>query len=63
MSGMHGISTTSRHELSSSPPSQGKALKEIHAILTEALAYFLPGWANDLSAAWYIKRDYFFITV
>jgi hypothetical protein len=29
---------------------QGKAPKEIHAILTEALACFLPGWAKDLSA-------------
>ena len=29
---------------------QGKAPKEIHAILTEPLACFLPGWAKDLSA-------------
>jgi len=29
---------------------QGKALKEIHAILTETLACFLPGRAKDLSA-------------
>jgi len=29
---------------------QGKAPKEIHAILTETLACFLPGRANDLSA-------------
>ena len=29
---------------------QGKAPKEIHAILTEALACFLPGRAKDLSA-------------
>ena len=28
---------------------QGKALKEIHAILTETLACFLPGRANNLS--------------
>ena len=28
---------------------QGKALKEIHAILTETLASFLPGRAKDLS--------------
>ena len=33
---------------------QGKAPKEIHAILTETLAYFLPGRANDLSARLYI---------
>jgi len=31
----------------------GKAPKEIHAILTETLACFLPGWAKDLSAALY----------
>jgi hypothetical protein len=29
---------------------QRKALKEIHAILTETLACFLPGRAKDLSA-------------
>jgi hypothetical protein len=29
---------------------QGKALKDIHAILTETLARFLPGRAKDLSA-------------
>ena len=28
----------------------GKAPKEIHAILTETLAYFLPGRSKDLSA-------------
>jgi len=28
--------------------------KEIHAILTETLACFLPGGANDLSASLYI---------
>ena len=32
---------------------QGKALKEIHAILTETLAYFLPARAKDLSAPLY----------
>ena len=31
-------------------PQQGKAPKEIHAILTETLASFLPGRAKDLSA-------------
>jgi len=30
---------------------QGKAPKEIHAILTEKLACFLPGRAKDLSAS------------
>ena len=29
---------------------QGKALKEIYAILTETLACFLPGRVKDLSA-------------
>ena len=32
---------------------QGKALKEIHAILTETLACFLPGRTKDLSAPLY----------
>ena len=32
---------------------QGKAPKEIHAILTETLACFLPGQAKDLSAPLY----------
>jgi len=32
---------------------QGKAPEEIHAILTERLACFLPGRANDLSAPLY----------
>ena len=52
MSGTGAISTTSRRELSSSFffPLQGKAPKEIHAILTETLACFLPGRAKDLSA-------------
>jgi hypothetical protein len=51
MSGMPAISTTWRRELSSFfSPLQGKAPKEIHAILTETLACFIPGWAKDLSA-------------
>jgi len=33
---------------------QGKAPKEIHVILTEKLACFLPGRAKDLSAPLYI---------
>jgi hypothetical protein len=32
---------------------QGKALKDIHTILTETLACFLPGGAKDLPAALY----------
>jgi len=35
-------------------PLQGKAPKEIHAILTETLACFLSGQAKDLSAPLYI---------
>jgi hypothetical protein len=34
---------------------QGKAPKEIHAILTETLACFLPGLANDLSTTLYFS--------
>jgi len=34
---------------------QGKEPKEIHAILTETLACFLPGRAKDLSAPLYIS--------
>ena len=50
------ISTTSRRELSSSFfYLQGKAPKEIHAILTETLACFLPGRAKDLTAPLYRK--------
>ena len=35
---------------------QGKAPKEIHAILTETLTCFLPGRAKDLSAPLYFER-------
>jgi len=54
MSGTHAISTTSRREQSSGFSLQEKALKKIHAILTETLACFLPGWAKDLSAPLYM---------
>ena len=51
ISGTRVISKTSRRELSSSFFFlQGKTPKEIHAILTETLACFLPGRAKDLSA-------------
>ena len=52
MSGTRAISTTSIREPTSSFFFflQGKAQKEIHAILTEILACFLPGRAKDLSA-------------
>jgi len=32
---------------------QGKAPKDIHAILTETLACFLPGQPKELSASWF----------
>jgi hypothetical protein len=51
------VSTTSRRELSSSFYFlQGKAPNEIHAILTDTLACFLPGRAKDLSAPQYKPR-------
>jgi hypothetical protein len=51
MSGTRAISTTSRCELSAGFFFlQGKAPKEIHGILTETLACFLPGQAKDLPA-------------
>jgi len=58
MSGTRAISTTSRRELSlsSPPPLQGRAPKEIHDILAETLDCFLPGRAKDLSAPLY-DRD------
>ena len=50
MSETRAISTTSRRELLSSFFFlQGKAPKEIHAILKGILACFLPGRAKDLS--------------
>jgi len=51
MSGTRAISTTSRRELSSIFFLKRKARKEIHGILTEILASFLPGQAKDLSAS------------
>jgi len=36
---------------------QGKSPKEIHAILIETLAGFLPGQAKDLSVPLYIFRE------
>jgi len=40
---------------------QGKAPKEIHAILTETLACFLPGQAKDLSETLYWCKKYIII--
>jgi hypothetical protein len=52
MSGTRAISTTSRREVSSGFffPLQGKAPKEIHAILTETLACFLPDRVDLLAS-------------
>ena len=36
---------------------EGKAPNEIHAILTETLACFLPGRAKDLSASLYSRSS------
>jgi len=47
------ISTTSRRDVIKLFFLQGKAPKEIHAIMTETLTYFLPGRAKDLSAPVY----------
>jgi len=41
--------------IKSPPPPQGKAPKEIHAILTGTLACFLPGRFKDLSAPLYYE--------
>jgi len=59
MSGPGAISTTSRRELSSNIFFlQGKAPKEIQAILTETLPCLLPGRAKELSAPLYNQRLY-----
>jgi hypothetical protein len=54
-SGTRAISTTSRRQPSSSffSPLKGKVPKEIHTILTETLACFLPVRTKDLSAPLY----------
>ena len=44
------------------PPCNGKAPKEIHAILTEKLVCFLPGRAKDLSAPLYIGIGRIFLS-
>ena len=60
MSGTRAISTTSRRELLSSFFFlQGKAPKEIHAILTETLDCLLPVRAKDLSAPLFIFKAQF----
>jgi len=57
MSGTRAISTTWIREMSSNFFFlQGKVPKEIHAILTETLASFLPGRAEDLSAPLYRQK-------
>jgi len=52
MSGTSVISITLRRELSSSFM-QGKVLKQLHAILMETLACFLPGRAKELPVPQY----------
>ena len=56
------ISTTWRRELSSSifPPVQGKAPKEIHAILTETLRERTPSYATVKNWVAQFKRGDFF---
>jgi len=62
MSGTRAISTKSSRELSSRFFFlQGKAPKEIHAILTEILACFLPGRSKDLSALCATSGEFFSI--
>jgi len=39
---------------------QGRVPKEIHTILTETLACFLPGEAKDLSAPLYILMTFYY---
>jgi len=58
MSGTRAISTSSRRELSSSFFFflQGKAPKEIQAILTETLVCFIPDRDKDLSAPLYFAE-------
>ena len=46
----HGAVTPSVPSGLQAVPLQRKAPKEIHAILTETLAFFVPGLANDLLA-------------
>ena len=53
MSGTSAISTTETWAVIRFFFLQGKAPKEIHVILTETLACFLPGRAKDLSAPLY----------
>jgi len=58
MSEMRAILTTSRRELSLGFFFlQGKAPKEIQAILTKTLDFFLPGQAKDLSAPLYCMES------
>jgi len=47
---VRGFNNIETRAVIKSPPPQGKAPKEINAILTETLACFLAGRAKDLSA-------------
>jgi len=53
------ISTTCRRELSSNPPPQGKAPKEIHAIVTETLWEHAPSYATVRNWVAQFKRGDF----
>jgi len=53
------ISPTSRHELSSGPPLQGKVPKEIRTILTETLGEHAPSYATVKNWVAQFKRGDF----
>jgi len=53
----HGAITPSVPTGLQAVPLQGKAPKEIHAILKETVSFFLPGLAKDLSASLYIENN------
>ena len=63
MSGAIAISTTLRRAMSSGVFFlQGKAPKEIEAVLTETLACFLPGRVKDLLAPLYNPPSHIAVT-
>jgi len=56
---MRAISSTSRREQSSSPPPQGKVLKEFHAILTDTLGEHSPSYATVKNLVAQFKYGHF----
>ena len=54
----NNIETRAVIKIPPKPPLQGKVLKEIHVILREKLACFLPFRAKDLT---FWGRNYFFL--